>query len=355
MNEADKNIIENDVSLVKSFELENGERYVRFQLQIDKSSDKINSYSNVREPEYINKTFFAKELIIGDLSLYEYSTTDYTRYIIQNIKGGAEQLVYKPYRPATTEIIYNNDYKKQIPKFINCKSTDLGFLQTLKHNQKDLINIILKNNICVDTNYKIKERKIIKGDINLNFNVRGNYTTLSMNQDNEFLFEFEPKFTFGVGIELEYIFPVNNKKWAVIVEPSYSRFTSTSSLQMFNFVGATNSQFIVDNVLIEVNNLDIAIGVRHYLINKGNNKMFINLSHITNIPVGDSFIQRRLFSGYKLNQINYTNFSIGFGSKIYEKFIVELRYHRFGNKVTSNLVNTQNNNVLSFIMGYNLF
>lgn len=217
--------------------------------------------------------------------------------------------------------------------------------------------MILKNNVCIDPNYTYNEYEEKKGEINLNVLTRGNYTTLSINDENKFIYDLQPKFTFGIGLEFEYIFPVNNKKWAIIFEPAYySKFKSESTLNLTNFSGASSQYDLYDVTQVEITNLDLALGVRYYLKTSVNTKVFLNFSHITNLPVRNSLILKNLFPGYLLNDINYVNFFLGFGTKIHNKYILELRYNIYGDKINiSNRVKTENNNVLSLIVGYNLF
>lgn len=346
LNENDRQVIEEDITLIKSFEIYDIVKYRRFQMEIDISSNKIHSYSNQREPDYKNQTFFAKEIITGNLSLFEYTTNDYERFILLSSDGLSEQLIYKKYKNQSASIAENNDFKKQIVSFLKCTSLDLSILQTIKYDEKDLKNIVLKNNICLDSDYVPTDRIKLKGDFNLNTLAKLNLTSFELNDSRYGSYGFDTHYGIGVGLEFEYVLPVNNYRWAILLEPSYSQFNSNASLKL--------TDFSTDNVTVSITNLDFAIGLRYYLFLKNRNKIYLSFSPFFSSSINNSYIDRSLFNDYKLSNRGGINYSIGLGTKVYDKFIVECRYVSYGSVPISSTLTTQST-AFSFILGYSFF
>lgn len=361
INENDSQILEEDLTTIKSFEIFDISKYVRLQLKIDNSSNKVNDYTYNREPDYTDQTIFAKEIVFGNVSLYEYVGENYTRYIVTNGEGLVEQLIYKFYkvaeetnqasrnndssRPSYTE---NNDYRKQLGRLLKCPTLNFSALQTLRYTEDDLKSIIVKNNTCLDPNYVPTTRKGLKGDFNLNILAKANSTTYKMTDQRFGPYDLTKHFGFGAAVEIEYIFLINNNKWAIIAEGSYNQFKSQGELKL--------SQFNTDFVDVTYNNLDISLGLRYYLYSKTNFKLYTNISTFFNTPISNSTINRTLFVDLNLRNTRGNNYTFGVGTKIFNNFIFEARYISYS---TVGLIGSESltteASAFSFVLGYSFF
>jgi hypothetical protein len=322
---------------------------VRLQLKIDNSSDKIIDYTFNREPDYLEKTIFAKEIVNGNLSLYEYYTENYLRFIVQTENGAVEQLTHKFYKitkdndSSGRAFTANTDYRKQLGRLLKCPTLDFSALQTLKYTEHDLKKIILINNVCLDPTYAPTKRKDSKGDFNLNILAKANNTSFELNEFGIGTYDFPSHLGFGAGLEFEYIFAKGNKRWAVIAECSYNQVKTKTEKPI--------SQFNTDIVDVTYNNLDISLGARFYAFNKKDLKIYMNVSTFFNTPIGQSFINRSLFVDLELVNGRANNYSVGLGTKVFNRFIFDCRYHFYG-QVPLFSGTTSQSTALSLSLGY---
>lgn len=86
-------------------------------------------------------------------------------------------------------------------------------------------------NLCKDNNSKSFSKKT---KYNFNFNIRPRLNSSSLEIKNyNYSFrdtEFDNKFSFSMGLELELIFPFNDYRWSVIVEPTYQSYKTEKTI-----------------------------------------------------------------------------------------------------------------------------
>ncbi|HPZ26319.1 MAG TPA: hypothetical protein PKV58_10375, partial [Kaistella sp.] len=99
---------------VKQFEIYNGAKFVRYEVNIDRSSTDLNKLSRKKNPEFVKETVFLKELVNGKGKLYKFTEGNLTKYFYQNSDAAPEQLIYKQYQVGETDMTYNKDYISQL-------------------------------------------------------------------------------------------------------------------------------------------------------------------------------------------------------------------------------------------------
>lgn len=252
-----------DIKLVKEFGINNFSKYIRETVEIDRSSDKINKLSDVRNPVFKEEQLFLKVIIEGKASLYLYSQGKLKRYFFNKDKSKIKQLVYKKYIVSTIEnkTGENNYFKQQLASNLKCSKTQIKSLDNLYYRKNSLVNFFTEYNICKEANY-VNFTKIKKRDLyNINLRPRINNSSLSIvSQLNDYFdTDFGNSFNFGFGVELEFILSFNKNKWAFFLEPTYLNFNSKNTRNNNKVSGG------IQIAKIDYTSITIPVGLRHYL------------------------------------------------------------------------------------------
>lgn len=181
--------------------------------------------------------------------------------------------------------------------------------------------------------------------INLKLNTGLNFIKFDIN-NNEIQnssIDFGPQIALHIGAELEYILPSNNNKWAIFVEPNYISYRSEKERELFSST---------EKVITEANSLNLPIGLRHYMYLNDEIRLFIN--GILNVQVESNttitYSQRRDLK----SEANPSNFAIGIGGVLNNKFFVEARVFSKFNALKEYAYWKGNFSQFSFIVGYNI-
>lgn len=330
------------IDLVKEFGIYNYSKYIRRTIKIDIYSGNLSTNGIILKNE---KDLFLKVLVEGKANLYQYEDKDvllffYTKEDVNNV----QQLLYKNfnYNASGNTMVDNNRFKQQLFNEFKCDKINEKDLEEINYEKNDLVNFFTKYNQC--NNPKLIIAKKPKKDLfNLTLRPRINNSSLSVyNLIQESLtdVDFGSKIGFGFGIETEFILPVNNNKWSILVEPTYQYFKAEKRLSPTLYAEA------------DYTSIELASGFRHYFFLKNNSKIFINGLFIIDLPVNSS-IKYESASLYDISLS--TNFGFGIGYKLADKFSLEARYH-----TTKTIVNRYRSimseyNKVSLIFGYTLF
>lgn len=336
---------------VREFGLENGVRFIKHAVLIDRSSDVLNSaMSSVRNPSFTVETLFLKSLIEGKADLYLYESGDLRRFFFNVDDGPVEQLVYKKFQTDSRHIATNNDFRYQLKKEMQCTTLSGSETDRLKYRSTDLYGFFLKYNQCSDPEY-VHQKTYMKrnGKFNLAVRPRVNYASLSLSNaaTNRFDTDFQKQFTFGAGIEAEYVFPFNNNKWAVTVEPTYQYYKADTVV-----IRNAGTGYDTHNARsVEYNSVEMHFGLRHYMFLNTDSKMFINATFAMELPLGDSII--RLEETITQPLKTSLPVTLGVGYKYRDRYSAEFRYYT-PRSITAGGWLTDYHTV-SFILGYHLF
>lgn len=356
---------------IKEFGIENTSKYIRRTVNIDKSSIKLDKLSDHREPDFIEEQLYLKVLIEGEANLYQYKDKGLVRFFYKKPETKIEPLIYKLYKVNDNKISENIKFKQQIWTELKCSSIEMKEVNKLDYKKRDLIdyfNLYSESKNVTTTVYKPK-----KDLFNLTLRPRINYSYLPIAGD-----ELE----FGFGIEAEFILPSSQKKWAMIIEPTYVHYTS-KVYQPFSNSFTIEDTLILDENEIEIETsykaLEIPIGIRHYIFLNETSKLFWNLSAIFAInfstePLGEYHLTEKDYylipntidykprtgnppALYTSGQLSSTqiNYAFGFGYKLYNKYSMEVRFHTNRDLSSENSYLNADYKSLSFILGYSFF
>ncbi|MDH5598822.1 MAG: hypothetical protein OEY34_06850, partial [Cyclobacteriaceae bacterium] len=92
---------------VRFFEIYGKSKYIRSEVNIDRSDSKLNTLSKSSSPEWSYEMLFLKVIIDSDYSLYSYHQNNFTRFFYSTPDIPITQLVYKKYELSGV-VAFNN-------------------------------------------------------------------------------------------------------------------------------------------------------------------------------------------------------------------------------------------------------
>lgn len=339
-NENDKPVVIN-IDFSKEFGVFNKFKFTRETVDIDRSSLYEKEYSSTKAPVFKKETLFLKNLVSGKANLFSYEDEGLLRFFISTDVIPIEQLVYKKYLITTEESGENSAYKQQLFNYLKCDKITQGRIERTKYFTSDLISIFKEYNQCImgdsfKTEFEVTERKSI---LNINPRIGVGMVNANVRRDlnpfgTSFNVDYDSSILLKFGVELEYIFPFNNNKWALISEPSY---------QFFSAEGANSFR----TSKLEYNSLDISLGARHYFFLKDKSKIFINASYHQSLKA------RGEFTSPNFENFSGGNLSAGIG---YKRGKLSMELNQTFNRSTINFPGWSSSFSSTLLMfGYTLF
>ncbi|GGD28738.1 porin family protein [Hyunsoonleella pacifica] len=345
--------IEIGVDLVKEFGIYDVCKYVKTQVNIDRSDDKKNNLSYTKKPSFSKETLLLKVLLDGKASLYLYRKSNIEKFFFSIENDEIKQLVYKQYFTSQREIGTNNQFKQQIRNALKCSEISISTIKNLNYNTKSLLNVFKKFNNCTHSEYiDFNEKKQSKDNFNLSIRPRINSSKLVNFEDLIPDFEehnFEKNQNLGVGIEFEYILGFNSNKWALFIEPTY-RFSSYEGRIIVNPFDLIIGQEILIN--LDYSSIEIPLGLRHYFFFNEKSKLFLNAAVVFDVDLNS----KAFINNTKAEVNSSPNLALGLGYKFKDKYSLELRYNTprrlsFPNEIDVLL----DHKTVSLILGYSIF
>jgi len=266
-----------------------GAKYIRETVLIDKSSNNISKLSQTKEPNFEEETLFLESLIEGEASLYVFSESNFYRYFYKLKNSNLKQLIYKKYKDLSNNSVKtNNRFRQQLWESLKCETITLEEIKKVNYAKQNLIKYFASLNTCKQSafvNFATKNKSKNKGTFNLNIRPGILFSSLEIDEqattspdlptirEND----FGSQTSFRIGVELEYVLPLNRNKWALILEPNYQRnFSATGRLSSVEQIAQFQTTPLFRDVDVELSSLEIPFGVRHYFFLNDSSKLFIN-------------------------------------------------------------------------------
>lgn len=325
-------------------------KYTRAIVDIDRSSNVIESMSSLKNPVFNEEQLFLKVILEGKASLFAFEEASLVRYFYQIENSGIKQLVYKNYRTPNRKILTNNQYKQQLWNDLNCQSLQSSDFDRLQYKEKVILDLFVKFNQCNGSQYEIVYINP-KGDFfDLNFRVGVSYSSLSINSESFSTLntEFEAKISPRLGLEAEIFLPFNNNKWSFIAEPAYQFYKAEKT----NF--GTNPFAPNRLAIVEYKSIELPIGIRYHIFLNQRSKMFVNASYIFDFDFSSQvgFVNQASTRVVEITSGNSLVYGIGYNFN--GKYMIEMRYG--SRNILKRYSDWQSDyNVFSFILGYRLF
>lgn len=344
------------IQAVKEFGIYEVSRYVKHKIAIDRSSERTNELSTLENPVFKTEELFLNVLIEGEATLFVYADSGLRRYFYKTTNSNVAQLIYKSYVDHNGKIRKNTGYRKQLWDALKCTNVSLDQIKKTEYKLKDLSKLFVQYNQCQGgdlVNYREKPRKA-----SFHLAMRPGWNSSQLKLDNPSFsrnfrnrdIDFGKESSFRFGIEAEIVLPLNKNKWAIIVEPTYQSYKSTSQ---FTFGGQP-----VGVALDAYKSIELPFGIRHYFFLNKNSRLFLNAAFVLDFSFASEieFEQSNpAVPDGTLEIGSRSNFAFGFGYK-YARFSLEYRYGA-GREVLSdsNFAWSSNFTSSSFIVGYTLF
>lgn len=342
---------ENDVETkgstdnIREFGVLGESRFVRACINVDNSSMETSNFSRQREPEWEMKTLFLKVLVEGKASLYLWSSGTLVRYFYSTSDTSIQQLVYKEYYKTNEEVAVNVQFHEQLWVNIRCAGTDTKTIEQLSYKKGDLVNYFKEYNKCNDSPSVVYGRKD-KGNGSLHLRVTPgiNYTSMTITNElhERFDVDFGSKATIRIGIDAEYILPVNKNKWGLVCEPTYQNFGATENMT-------------TKTATIKYNTIEFPIGIRHYFFLNPDMKIFLNAFYIPSVIIDfNSTIQYDYNVASPLEIQNVSSFAFG-GGLSYKRYSAEIRYYTNRDFLVQYSTMFTDNTRISAVFGFRIF
>jgi hypothetical protein len=295
---------------VKEFGIGTAVIYKSFYLDIDRSSEKIDEITTNRNPVFKKERLFLRVLVVGNANLYSYKAGEIWRYFYGKSDSTLHQLISKKFRGPNGAIFTNESYKQQLLNDLTCAEISGDDIQKLEYSRTSLVKFFSKYNECSGGGSTlVEERK--RDRILIALRPGLNYSTFEV-KESEFYgggMKFEPQAGLRLGLLFEFLFPFNNNKWAITIEPTYQYFKSS---------GATPSY----TATVDYNSIEFPIGLRYYMFLKGESKLFVTVSGIMDYSFDSSLTYN---NGQSWDVSSKPTAALGAGYD-HKRFSIEVRY-----------------------------
>ncbi|MCX8523498.1 hypothetical protein OF897_06150 [Chryseobacterium formosus] len=347
-------------SLTKEFEIYDSGRYVAYNGWVDLSSDDISSLSEKSEPVYQNASAFLKQLVEGNINLFQYKANNTVKYFFSTSeKNTISPLIYKRYHPDGDEskIAVNNSYINQLSEIFSDNQNVYKLLKKTEYKEDDLVKVFSLYNGESNQDLTAKDNnKTVKFNLHIRPGVNFYSTNVFTNLGEQSL---PQKTNYRIGVEAEILLPINKNKWSILFEPSYSIYSNSQIIE------STSNSFYTLR-LENLSFIDVKIGVRHHMYLNENSKFFVNASlnalrlktssaKSLDVDFKDEYrdivLAELLFESPK----PLSNFSLGAGYTYNNKYSVEIQYNNPGQLFPSGVNHSFKVGYTSLIIGYNLF
>ncbi|MBW4360804.1 hypothetical protein [Flavobacterium taihuense] len=330
LNEDDKKTKIANIADIKEFSIGNSYKYKRFNTKIDKSNSEIATLSSEKNPIWKDETLLLKVLVEGEVNLYQYIGNGYQRYFISTGNHEkAEQLIYKEYYAQNNVVTENNAFKQQLFTTLKSDKFTADDFKDLPYEKQKIIDLIIKYNTTKNNQISNFAPKQNQAKTNFKLQLGVNYSDIEIISTSEFetggiySATFPKKPVAIIGFEIEYILPINQKKWSLLFSTSFQHYKSET-------MASNNAPISIDYKTI-----DILFGVRHYFFLNNQSAIFINGGMIYGSPFNSySKRERQKYSweeGTGTIEIKkeiegnaYAYIGLGYN---YHKYNVELRFN----------------------------
>ncbi|GAA4957002.1 tRNA modification GTPase [Algibacter aquimarinus] len=313
------------INLVKEFVIINVAKYVRHNINIDRSSNVINEMGYDKNPIFKKEQLFLKVLIEGKANLYLYEDKGLVRYFFNKDLTEVKQLIFKNYLTDEGMVAKNNEFRRQLWNTLKCENISMDQLAKINYRQSELIKFFSKYNECINSEFVNYQKKQKRDLFNLTIRPGLRSSSLSIgNRNSRRNFDFDKGITsLRLGLEAELILGFNNSKWSLLIEPTYKNFKTE---QTFNSIFTSDEEFFV---AANQKALDLNFGVRYYISSNKKINIFTNIIGTYTKSFDSSITITSSIEGKSVEKLDITsggNAAIGIGCKHRAGYSMELRY-----------------------------
>lgn len=344
-NADEEAILIGSIASVREFGIGNTQKYRKFIVAIDRTTEDIDKLGFEKEPINVSDTIFLKVLVEGKASLYSFESGELRRFFMQIGDEPIQQLVYKSYLTENRLVARNESYKQQLAAALQCGNT--LYPENLKYEKRELSRAFTHYNQCSGgTNSDFSS---ISGKTSVHLTIRPGIKFASFKisrppappvDPNSLNIGFKDQSGFRFGFETELVLPVNKNNLSFIFEPTYQNYRSTS----------TNPAHPAS---IRYSSLELPLGLRYTFNPKAKGSFFLNFLYSQDI----SFDSRIKFENIGYSDLELKPggaFSFGAGAKIRNRYHVELRLTNGRDLIKTSAIWSSNYSFAGLIVGYTI-
>lgn len=325
-------------------------KYERHTVKIDLNNTRTSN--NTRISNFLPHSLLLKVILEGDITLLSYETSKIKRFFVK--KGNnIIPLEYKKYK-IDDKINYNRNYLKQLRDSFAC---NLQFRLAPSYTAEALMNYFETYAECkqlkIKNLTKIKVIKNRKGIFKLRAKLGVANTTFLRDIPHRFKFQTNA-IGLQYGLEAEYIFPFNNHRLSVFIEPTFiSRRTATYTLPTKLLeAGHYSAIDFEDFRLTEYSHhgFEIPIGLKNYWFISDKNAITLHGGILFSMP-DNSYLRYTNMPEVVFTPSNTTSVFMGIGYDYNKKMSIELRYNAHREFTSETLTISD----VSLKIGYSIF
>lgn len=330
---------------VHEFGINDSYRYISADVQIDRSSDVEESYSEEKYPVWSEEKLFLLVLVDGAASLYQYKEESLERFFFKTDTSGIKQLIFRHYFPEKGDqsiVKLDASFRRQLWSEVRSSDVTVNSIGELDYDQASLKKYFIDFNKSKGIPYVVYTRKKELPSYHLRITPGVNYSTYSVIENVTFSeeFTFNSSVSFRIGVENELILPYVNKKVGLVVEPTFQYFNSSGS-----FNGFDNS--------VHFYTIEFPVGVRYYVFLGKNWKLFCNAFYVPYVGVLMN-AEINLFDYPDMKIVRDNCFAIGGGFN-WKRFGAEFRYYTVQKNLSGPYYMHSRYLRYSLILGYRIF
>ena len=299
------NVLTAGIGTIKEFAITDHSKFVRFTVNMDTSEQSISKLDYQPAPEYKEVAVFLEAILEGKSTLYTYKSGNSRKYFIAVDHVSPVELINKKYLFGDKQIATNAEYKQQLSKLLNINDPGISY------RQADLVKAV--NRFNIDNGAKSeKYNKQTRKFFHMSVGAAAGYNSLSFSnsQDQRLNGKFDSKINIAPSVEMEFILPYNNGKWAIPIEFYYQYYKGKTTAEP-------------GGITVKYQSVEAPLGVRYYLFLNDDSKISVTGSFILQTSFGSKLEIARNHQEIELEGKRNFRFGIGYS---YKKLQAAVRY-----------------------------
>ena len=276
---------------LRGFALTDGPRYERHRVRVDRSTDLERALDYDRQPKFSEETVLLRTLAGGAATLYEYHDDEVTRFFFRLAETAPpEALVYKKYLRNDGTLGENKQFRQQLRNaLVDCPAV-ADDTEDLRYQRGPLLRLFGAYNRCVSPDASAFEEGTKRGSISLT--PRFGYRFGNIRNASEVA--YADLSTVSPGIELEYTFGDEQRRWSVVLEPAYQSVAGTDTTLTLLRSTATE---------LRLTALDLPLLLRRYFYGTADWRFFVNVGAVSTLPFNSAATSTSLSRSTLPNQV----------------------------------------------------
>lgn len=349
----DAELLTGNLTNVQEFSIPGEFKFVRANVDMDRTGAKLASAALKKAPDFINETLFLKVLVEGEQTLYQYFDNGLERFFYKDKAGQIKPLVFKYHHPLAagakpsdvnpdidrSMVVKNNQFRNQLWNDVKCPTTKMSSLEKLDYSVGDLTRYFQQVNTCLNPQQEATQIVSARKEGKLKISPTIGFATNTIQYER---FE-ESATSIPFGFDFEYVLPTNNNKLSVFVELNYNSVKVEKA--NFNPISLNNK-----DAFAEYSFLEMPAGVRYYFFLNDNSRIFLAGMFAVDITLSSEFNVPRAGSG----EFDKTYYKFGGGVGYnYKRLSIEARAFT-GHGLSANPDTETNFSKMGLVLRYNI-